>query len=127
MQEVLAEAPSREEVARWFYGVPGACVVQFGHTIERSPIMSTTVPIRDLKNTSEFAQLVLSSNEPIRVTRNDEEIFVVLKSDDYKKIQDTLCEGELIHGLWEAECDIRMGRTRPAVEAIEEISASYGI
>lgn len=46
--------------------------------------MTTCVPIRDMKNTAAFTALVESSEEPITVTKNGYDTFVVMKASDYK-------------------------------------------
>ncbi len=47
--------------------------------------MPTCVPIKDLESTAAFTRTVESAAEPITVTRNGYDAFVVMKTDEYER------------------------------------------
>lgn len=89
--------------------------------------MPTCVPIRDLKNTAKFSQLVEESAEPITVTRNGYDAFVVMRSEDYSAMQRSIVEAKLISRIDRAEEEIQLKHHIPADAFREEIRERYGI
>lgn len=89
--------------------------------------MTTAVPIRDLKNTAEFARTVMNSAEPVIVTRNGYDEFVVMKSEDYRQMQQELAEAKLLRILLEGKQDLERGDYVDGPDFVERISRKYGL
>ena len=51
--------------------------------------MPVCVPIKDMKDTAAFVRRIDEAADPVTVTRNGYDAFVVMRTDDYEAMQDT--------------------------------------
>lgn len=84
--------------------------------------MPTIVPIKDLKDTARFSELVHLSPEPVFVTKNGYGDMVVMSIDVYER---SLSAQALLEKLDEGEADIKQGKVRDAFAALDDIRARY--
>lgn len=89
--------------------------------------MATCVPISELKDTAAFSRKVASAGEPVIVTKNGYEEFVVLDAELFKTYRKETPEEELERLLSEADRDIAAGRVSPAGEGLAAIREAYGL
>ena len=78
---------------------------------QRGCEMPRCIPIKEIKNTTEFARIVEESPEPVIVTRNGREAFAAMS----------------IELLDEAEVASREGRVVDARESIKRTRDRYGL
>ena len=86
--------------------------------------MPQIIPIRDLKNTSEISELVHKSNEPIFVTKNGYGDMVIMSIETYEK---TAFIQDIYSKLEQGEQSINSGKTRDAINALNETKEKYGL
>lgn len=89
--------------------------------------MPICVPISDMKDTAKFTELVLESPEPIIVTKNGYDAFVVQRSDTYTTNSLLSPEEKLMEMILEAEDDIKNGRVYDGDEFESELRSKYGL
>ena len=89
--------------------------------------MATCVPISDLKDTAAFSRKIASAGEPVIVTRNGYEEFVVLDPALFRKYRRETPEEELERLLEEADRDIELGLVDDARAGLAEIRSAYGL
>ena len=89
--------------------------------------MATCVPISDLKDTAAFSRKIASAGEPVIVTRNGYEEFVVLDPALFRKYRRETAEEELERLLEEADRDIELGLVDDARAGLAEIRNAYGL
>lgn len=89
--------------------------------------MATCVPISDLKDTAAFSRKIASAGEPVIVTRNGYEEFVVLDPALFRKYRRETAEEELERLLEEADRDIELGLVCDAHAGLAEIRSAYGL
>ena len=89
--------------------------------------MPKCVPIKDMRDTADFARLVETSPEPIIVTKNGYDQFVVLRSDDYEKLCQESARAQLMERMLLAEKERAEGKSIDAYESIENIKKHYGL
>ena len=71
--------------------------------------MPTCVPIRDMKDTAKFTELVESSASPIIVTRNGYDAFVVMRSDEFESMQQEVAKAQLLTRIAQANAEWAAG------------------
>ena len=89
--------------------------------------MATCVPISELKDSAAFAEKVSRAGEPVIVTKNGYEKFVVIDADLFREYRRETPEEHLERLLQEADRDIRAGRVSDMREGLSEIRAKYGL
>lgn len=89
--------------------------------------MATCVPISELKDTAAFSKKVAHAGEPVIVTKNGYEEFVVLDPELFKTYRKESPEEELERLLSEADRDIATGRVSSAKEGLASIRQAYGL
>lgn len=89
--------------------------------------MPICVPISDMKDTAKFTELVLESPEPIIVTKNGYDAFVVQRSDTYSANSLLSPKEKLMERILEAEDDIKNGRIHDGDEFERELRREYGL
>jgi prevent-host-death family protein len=89
--------------------------------------MPVCVPIKELKNTATFAELVESSPEPVIVTRNGRSAFAVMTVEELDALRLEAARAELYRLVGEAEDDISAGRVISARESQAQARARYGL
>lgn len=94
---------------------------------QRGCEMPRCIPIKEIKNTTEFARIVEESPEPVIVTRNGREAFAAMSIE----LLDAMCmeraRAELYRLLDEAEEASRAGRVVDARESIQRTRDRYGL
>ena len=86
--------------------------------------MPQIIPIRELKNTSNIAELCRSTNEPIFITKNGYGEMVVMSMKAY---EDQLRRLEMYQKLAASESQIDEGKVKDAREALNDIKGKYGL
>ena len=89
--------------------------------------MPKCVPIKDMRDTAAFALLVESSPEPITVTKNGYDQFVVLRSEDYDKLCQDGAKAQVMERIVVAEKERAEGSLLDAHEAAATIRQRYGL
>ena len=89
--------------------------------------MATCVLISDLKDTAAFARKVERAGEPVIVTKNGYEKFVVIDAELFRDYRPLTAEEKLENKLVEAERDIRRGEVSDMREGLERLRAKYGL
>lgn len=89
--------------------------------------MAICVPISELKDSAAFAEKVARAGEPVIVTKNGYEKFVVIDADLFREYRRETPEEHLERLLQEADRDIRAGRVSDMREGLSEIRAKYGL
>lgn len=89
--------------------------------------MPICVPVKDMRDTSAFVDLIERSEGPITVTKNGYTQFVALRSADY----DELCRQEakchILERMLVAERERVEGRSIDAKDAITDLRSRYGL
>lgn len=89
--------------------------------------MATCVPISELKDTNAFAKKVARAGEPVIVTKNGYEEFIVLDPALFRTYRKETPEEKLDRLLSEADRDIAAGRMSEAQAGLKEIRKAYGL
>lgn len=89
--------------------------------------MPSCVPVKDLRNTSAFLELVKNSADPITVTKNGYDEIVALRSKDYDELCHQVAQNRLLERMLIAEHERAEGKHVNAKEAISDIKARYGL
>ena len=89
--------------------------------------MATCVPIKDLRNTAAFDELVANSPTPITVTKNGYDRFVCMRSDEFDKMQRSNAEAKLLARMRIAEYERKNNLGIGAREATERIFKKHGL
>lgn len=88
--------------------------------------MPTCVPIRDMKDTAAFTQLIDEASGPVTVTRNGYDAFVVMKTGEYEALQQELAQARLLARMTQAEAEYAAGRFTDGRTFTERMRAEYG-
>ncbi len=89
--------------------------------------MPVCVPIKDMRDTARFSELVESTPGPVTVTKNGYSKFVVLKSEDYDLMVQESAKARLMSRIAVAERERAAGLGRDAYEALSELESKYGL
>lgn len=89
--------------------------------------MPTCVPIKDLRDTVSFSHLVETSPEPIIVTKNGYDQFVVLRSRDYDELKQADARAKLMERIALAEKERAAGKSADAFDSLAELKARHGL
>ncbi len=92
--------------------------------------MPTCVPIKDMRDTVKFDELVANSPTPVIVTKNGYDRFVCMRSEDYEEMQrarDEAAAAKLRARMRIAEYERAHGLAEDAFEATERIMKKYGL
>ena len=90
-------------------------------------VPAVCVPVKDLKNTSEFTETVQSANGPVIVTKNGHEAFVSMSMECYEALQLDAARSQLYRAIDRAEEDMAAGRYVDARELSAKLRARYGV
>ncbi len=90
-------------------------------------IKATCIPIRDLRDTAAFDELVATSPTPITVTKNGYDRFVCVRSDEYERMQQANAEAKLLARIQIMEYERKHNLSEDAFEASERIMEKYGL
>lgn len=89
--------------------------------------MPTCVPIKDMRDTARFSQLVESASGPVTVTKNGYEKFVVMRSEDYDLLMEQCGRADLLARVAVAERERADGLGRNAFESLAAIRERHGL
>lgn len=89
--------------------------------------MATCVPVKDLKDTAAFTNIVLESSGPVIVTKNGRESFVAMSPAQYDALRMEGARARLYQMIDGAEADIAAGRVHDVGETASYLSARYGL
>lgn len=85
------------------------------------------VPIKDLRDTATFDEMVVNSSSPIIVTKNGYDRFVCIKSSDFNKLEQADSRARLLERIMISEHERTEGLGTDAFEAIKDLKAKYGL
>ncbi|MGI6034166.1 MAG: hypothetical protein ACOX69_12165 [Coriobacteriales bacterium] len=89
--------------------------------------MATCVPIKSLKDTTAFSNLVENSDEEVIVTRNGEASFAAISLDQLDAYKLNSARLELYERIDEAQADIEASRVEDAAESQRKARERYGL
>ena len=89
--------------------------------------MAVCVPIKDMRDTVKFSELIESAPGPVTVTKNGYDQFVVMRSDDYEAIRLSEAKARLMARMALAERERAQGTAVDALESLDRIEAKYGL
>ena len=89
--------------------------------------MPTCVPIKDLRDTAAFDQLVETSPSPVTVTKNGYDLFVCVRSADYERLEQADARARLLERIVVAEQERSEGLSTDAYEATTALREKYGL
>lgn len=89
--------------------------------------MPIRVPIKDLRDTASFAQLVKTSPEPIIVTNNGHDEFVCMRSEDYRRMHEAEVRANLLSRIAISERERALGLGVNAFDDIEAARQCHGL
>ena len=89
--------------------------------------MPVCVPIKDMRDTAKFSELVESTPGPVTVTKNGYSKFVVMRSEDYDLMAQERAKAHLMSRIAIAERERAAGQSRDAFEALNDLEARYGL
>ncbi len=89
--------------------------------------MPVCVPIKDMRDTAKFSELVESTPGPVTVTKNGYSKFVVMRSEDYDLMAQERAKARLMSRIAVAESERAAGMGRDAFESLNELEAKYGL
>ena len=89
--------------------------------------MPVCVPIKDMRDTAKFSELVERTAGPVTVTKNGYSKFVVMRSEDYDAILADQAKMRLLERISRAESERAAGVSRDAFASIDEIARRHGI
>ena len=86
-----------------------------------------SVPIKELKDTASFAKLVKESEQPILVTKNGYDEFVVMSVDQHDALSMEVSRLKLYRHIDAAEEDFAVGHTIDAQKSQRAARERYGL
>lgn len=89
--------------------------------------MPSCVPISDIKDTVAFSKKVATAGEPVIVTKNGYEQFVVIDAELFRSYRKETPEEHLERLLSEADHDIALGNLTDMQAGLEAMRAAYGL
>lgn len=89
--------------------------------------MPVCVPIKDMRDTAKFSELVESTLGPVTVTKNGYSKFVVMRAEDYDLMAQERAKAHLMTRIAIAERERAAGQARDAFEALGDLEAKYGL
>lgn len=89
--------------------------------------MPVCVPVKDLRDTSAFLDLVERTAEPITVTKNGYDRFVAIRSADYDELRRCAAKNRVLERMLIAERERGEGKTVDAKELIKSLKARHGL
>lgn len=89
--------------------------------------MPLCVPIKDLRDTAAFDEMVATSATPIIVTKNGYDRFVCVKSSDFSKWEQAQARARLLERIMISERERAEGKSVDAVQATKALREKYGL
>ena len=104
---------------------PFVDMVQLGHAM-KGVFMSVCVPVRSMKNTAEFAELVERERD-VTVTKNGCEVFHCLSEEQYRAMQDEVVRARLLSHVMRAERELAAGTYDDYDDFAAAVREEYGL
>lgn len=95
--------------------------------IREETSMTLCVPIKDLRDTAAFDEMVSNSPSPVIVTKNGYDRFVCVKSSEFARWEQADARARLLERIMVAERERAEGLSADAFEAAESLRARYGL
>lgn len=89
--------------------------------------MPKCVPIKDLRDTAAFDELVANSSEPITVTKNGYDRFTCVKSEDFREWEQAEARVHLLERMLISERERAAGDGEDAFEVSDRLREKYGL
>lgn len=89
--------------------------------------MALCVPIKDLRDTAAFDDMVSSSDFPITVTKNGYDRFVCVKSSEFARWEQADARARLLERIMISERERAEGLGVDAFSATESLREKYGL
>lgn len=89
--------------------------------------MHLCVPIKDLRDTAAFDEMVATSPTPIIVTKNGYDRFVCVKSADFSKWEQAEARAKLLERIMISERERAEDKSVDAVQATKALREKYGL
>lgn len=89
--------------------------------------MPKCVPIKDLRDTASFDELVMKSPDPITVTKNGYDRFTCVRSEDFRKWETADARARLLERIMVSEAERTRGQFSDAFESLASIREKYGL
>lgn len=89
--------------------------------------MPVCVPIKDLRDTARFSELVEEAAGPVTVTKNGYSKFVVMRSDDYDELEARAAKADLMARIAVAEKERAEGSSLDAFASLDALKGKYGL
>ncbi len=87
-------------------------------------IIPRIIPIRDLKKTSELAELCRETNEPVFITKNGYGEMVIMSMDTYEK---TMLMNDIYRKVDEAEQSVSKGDVTNGFESLRKTRVKHDL
>jgi hypothetical protein len=103
-------------------------VVQYGHILKygKDRLMTVTAPVRDVKDTAAFVDLVEREGEVI-VTRNGYDVMHCISSAQHRINEEAIAKGRLLSRMMLAEDQISSGDVADFDSFAAQIRGRYGL
>lgn len=89
--------------------------------------MPLAVPIKDMRDTARFSELVEKAAGPVTVTKNGYSKFVVMRAADYDAMAEENALARLMTRMETAERERAEHAGRDAFDALADIRARHGL
>lgn len=100
-------------------------VVQLGHAM-KGVFMPVCVPVRSMKNTAKFAELVERERD-VTVTKNGCEIFHCLSDEQYRAMRDEMARARLLSRAMRSEQELEAGAYCDYDDFVAGVREEYGL
>jgi len=89
--------------------------------------MPTCVPIKDIRDTAAFDELVMNNPEPVTVTKNGYDRFTCVRSEDYRRLETADARAALLERIVLSERERAEGASSDAFDSIAALREKYGL
>lgn len=89
--------------------------------------MTLCVPIKDLRDTAAFDEMVASSPTPVIVTKNGYDRFVCVKSSEFSRWEQAEARARLLERIMISERERSEEKHVDAFDATKQLRDKYGI
>lgn len=89
--------------------------------------MPVCVPVKDLRDTSAFLELVETAADPITVAKNGYDQFVAVRGADYDELCRQAAKNRLLERMLIAEHERTEGKSVDVKGAIADLRSRYGL
>ena len=89
--------------------------------------MPTCIPIKDLRDTAAFDEKVMTSPEPITVTKNGYDRFTCVRSSEFRRWELADARATLLERIMISERERSEGLHADAFEALDSLREKHGL